>query len=65
MRSGFLHQPCDQRHPDRHAGGGLLEINRARIGVELVREFVGARQRMHHDGFMVRLVRSARASKRT
>ena len=55
LGSVLLEQPRDERHPHRDAGGGLLEVHRARVAIEFVSEFVGARQRMHHD----RLVRAA------
>src|SRR5277367_3964071 len=48
----MLKQPRNQRHPHRNTCGRLFEVYGPRIGVELIGEFVGAWQRMHHDRVM-------------
>src|ERR1700722_1235378 len=51
-RLRMLEHPGDQRHPYRYARRRLLEIDRARIAVQFIGKFVGARQRMHHHRFL-------------
>ena len=43
-------QQGDERHADRHPIGGLLEIDRAAVGIQGHVELAHARQRMQHAG---------------
>ena len=56
-----VQQQRDQRHADRNAVGGLLEIDGAAVAVERSVELVDPRQRMHDAGVGVfRLVQEFR-----
>ena len=46
-----MQQQRNQRHAHRHAVGGLLEINRAAVGIERRIELVDPRQGMHDARF--------------
>src|SRR4051794_41081769 len=48
----FFEQEVEQCHPDRHAIGGLLEIDSTPVFIDLCRKLVDARQGMHDHSIL-------------
>src|SRR5579859_8011531 len=48
-RNASCQHLVQQRHPDEQAVAGLPEVRGARVGVDLRRDLVHPRQRVHHD----------------